>query len=159
MWQCVFGLHCALDTCEGASVIEAFFEGEGRAIIKACCWKHRGTRCSIWLKANWFYYQCHFTWSFIPGGTGGLWFLGTHEQFVFTKRCASHDFNLGLSWSRLRLVSYHEARCGVTVKSVGQWSLYCIVLKLKHDNQLSDNHREISAHCSMQTVQNTQNRG
>lgn len=39
-----------------------------------------GTRCSFWLKTNWFYYQCHLTWSYIPRGIGGLWFWGMHEH-------------------------------------------------------------------------------
>lgn len=33
---------CTFDTCEWSNVIEAYFEGKGRTIIKACFWKHRG---------------------------------------------------------------------------------------------------------------------
>lgn len=70
----------------------------------------------------------------IPRGTCGLWFLGMYEQrllssgrFVFPnclnvvlwiilKLCI-------LSWSRFLLfISCHQARCGVIVKPVAQWS-------------------------------------
>ena len=47
---------CTFDTREWGGV-EVHFEGEGRTIIKACFWKTQrnlGTRCSLWLKTNWF---------------------------------------------------------------------------------------------------------
>lgn len=100
---------CTFDTCEWGSVIEAYFEGKGRTNNQGLFLKTQrnfGTRCSFWLKTNWFYYQCHLTWSYTPRGMGGLWFFWyawtkiafISKKFVFPN-CSNVMLKIILSWA------------------------------------------------------------
>lgn len=76
-------MSSTFDASQWGCVIEAFFEDKERTIIKACCWNDRGIAaqdvCPDWKQIG-FYCECHLRWSYLPGGTCGLWFLGMCER-------------------------------------------------------------------------------
>lgn len=90
----------------------------------------------------------NLTWSYIPRGIGGLWFVAMRERrplsslrslFCPTVRMLFLRLYLWrgiLSWSRLLLfISHHQARCGVIVKPVAQQRLHrpgLVQTKLKY---------------------------